>query len=181
MSSKKIKASPKPSAAPSSAPPAEMTVASAQKGIEETRSTLPRFLREKTPLWLRVAAGVGAFFSLLGFAFLISPYNRAELLTPSAEALEELGLNASQIADRLEYAATISPMMLNASAGVYFMAMISLLVVATRLQRSGVYAYILLTFVNTAIFIAYGLFSPALLLIPMTVTVTAMLNREFLR
>lgn len=177
MSKKKIKA--KPQAA--STPPQEMTVASVQKGIEETRSTLPRFLREKTPLWLRVAAGGGAFFSLLGFVFLISPYNRKQLLTPSVEELEAMGLDASQIADRLEYASTISPMMLNASAGVYFMAMISLLIVAFRLQRSGVYAYILLTFVNTAIFMAYGLFSPALLLIPMTVTITAMLNREFLR
>lgn len=141
---------------------------------------VPRFLREKTPIWLYVATALGAFMNFLGFVFLISPYNRENLLNPPIEALEQAGLNASQIADRMTYADSITPMMLNAAAGVFLASCIAL-IFAFRRRMAGVYAYIFLTFVMIVITMAYGLFNPALLMVPTAVTVTAAMNKEFLR
>lgn len=144
------------------------------------KSGVPRFLREKTPLWLYVATAAGAFMNLLGFVFLISPHNRANLLNPPVEQLEAAGMNASQIADRLTYASQINPLMLDAAAGVFLMSMIAL-IIAFRRYKVGIYAYIFLTFVMIAITMGYGLFSPALLMVPTAVTVTAAMNKEFFR
>lgn len=171
MSSKKVP--------PKNTPAPEITPETVQKELAQTRSALPRFLREKTPIWLYVATAGGAFINFLGFVFLISPHNRSQLLSPPVSELEELGLSASQIADRLSYADAISPMMLNAAAGVFLMCSISL-IVAFRRKKVGIYAYIFLTFVMITITMAYGLFNPALLMVPTAVTVTAAMNKEFL-
>lgn len=136
--------------------------------------------REKSPLWLYVATIGGAFMTFLGFVFLISPFNRAQLLTPSVEELESAGLNASQIADRLSYAAQITPMMLNAAAAVFLGSSIAL-VFAFRGYRNGIVAYIGLTFVMIIMTLKVGIFTPALLMIPTAVTVTAAMNKEFLK
>lgn len=146
----------------------------------ETIPWVPPFLREKTPIWLYVASALGAFLNFLGFVFLISPHNRNNLLNPPVEQLEAAGLNASQIADRLTYAATISPMMLNAAAGVFLASTIAL-IFAFRRHIEGVYAYIFLTFVMVVITMSVGLFTPGLLMIPTAVTVTAAMNKEFFR
>lgn len=118
--------------------------------------------------------------NFLGFVFLISPVNRAQLLTPDVEALEAAGLNASQIADRLAYAAQITPLMLNASAAVFLACSVAL-IIAFRGHRNGIAAYIALTFVMIIITLKVGLFTPALLMVPTAVTVTAAMNKEFLK
>lgn len=156
---------------PQAPPPAE---------APEKAPWVPQFLREKTPIWLYVATAVGAFMNFLGFVFLISPHNRENLLHPPLEVLEEAGLNASQIADRMTYADTITPMMLNAASGVFLFSSIAL-IFAFRRHKEGIYAYIFLTFVMVVITMAYGLFNPALLMVPTAVTVTAAMNKEFLR
>lgn len=144
------------------------------------KAKLKRLLMEKSPLWLYVAAIMGIFINIVGIAFLISPNNRPFLINPSVEQLQEMGLTATQIADRLAYAEKLTPLVLNTAVGI-FVASIVALVFVLRLRKIGVYAYTLLTLALIILTMTRGFFTPALMLVPTAIVVTASLNKEFLR
>lgn len=153
------------------------------------RAQLMAFLRKQfrgvltgeTPLWLMVALIMGAFLNLVTFAFLISPINRGNLLNPPVEDMEAMGMSATDIADRLQYAQQITPTMLNVGAGIALASMFALLYTLIRRRRLGVYIYIVLTGCMLVATLMNGLFTPVLLLVPTAVVITAAVNRELLQ
>lgn len=145
------------------------------------RSRLRGILTGETPLWLMVALIMGAFLNLVTFAFLISPINRGNLLRPPVEEMEAMGMSATDIADRLQYAQQITPAMLNIGAGIAFASMCALVYTLIRRRRLGVYIYIVLTGFMLVATLINGLFTPVLLLVPTAVVITAAVNRELLQ
>lgn len=151
-------------------------------------ATLGAFIRNRlrgvftgeTPLWLLVALGMGAFLNLVTFAFLISPVNRQNLLNPPVEQMQEMGMSATDIADRIAYAEEISVTMLNTGAAISLLSMFSLLFTLFWRRRLGIYIYTLLTGFMLVATLINGMFSPVLLLVPTAVVVTAVVNRELL-
>lgn len=138
-------------------------------------------LTGETPLWLLVALMLGAFLNLVTFAFLISPINRANLLTPPVAEMEAMGMSATDIADRLSYAQQITPLMLNIGASIALASMFALVFTLIWRRRLGIYIYIVLTGVMLVATLLNGLFTPVLLLVPTAVVVTAAVNRELLQ
>lgn len=186
-------ASEAPAAPPQSPPPTEQaapTPAPAQPAARPSQGAqLMTFLRRQfggiltgeTPIWLLVALMLGAFLNLVTFAFLISPINRGNLLNPPVAEMEEMGMSATDIADRLSYAQQITPQMLNIGAGIALMSMFALVYTLIWRRRLGIYIYIVLTGFMLVATLLNGLFTPVLLLVPTAVVVTAAINRELLR
>lgn len=137
-------------------------------------------LTGETPLWLLVALGLGAFLNLVTFAFLVSPINRGNLLNPPVKEMEEMGMSATDIADRLNYASQITPTMLNVGAAIAFCSMLALAFTLFWRKRLGIYIYIVLTGIMLVATLMNGMFTPVLLLVPTAVVVTAAVNRELL-
>lgn len=137
-------------------------------------------LTGETPLWLIVALGLGAFLNLVTFSFLISPVNRQNLLNPPVEQMQEMGMSATDIADRMAYAEEISVTMLNTGAVISLLSMLALSFTLFRRRRLGIYIYIVLTGFMLVATLLNGMFTPVLLLVPTAVVVTAVVNRELL-
>lgn len=162
---------------PQAAPP---KASQGQRLLRVLRRQFRGILTGETPLWLLVALGLGAFLNLVTFAFLISPINRGNLLDPPVEQMEEMGMSATDIADRLSYAEQITPTMLNIGAAIALASMFALVFTLIWRRRLGIYIYIVLTGIMLVSTLLNGMFTPVLLLVPTAVVVTAAINRELL-
>lgn len=183
---------PAPEEAPKASAHAQVAAQAAQTGDAQPPQpqtlTFGQFIRRQfrglltgeTPLWLIVALGLGAFLNLVTFAFLISPINRQNLLNPPVEQMQEMGMSATDIADRMAYAEEISVMMLNTGAAISLLSMLALSFSLFWRRRLGIYLYIVLTGVMLVATLINGMFTPVLLLVPTAVVVTAVVNRELL-
>ena len=131
------------------------------------------------PLWMYVAAGVGAFFHLMQVTFFVSPHNRARLLEPELAAMRLEGVDPEVIASIADTAAKLSPLKLNLLALLSGLSVLALIGLIAR-RRVGLFAYTIVTLCTVLFMAVSGLFSAWVLIVPTMVTVIATRNREFL-
>jgi hypothetical protein len=144
---------------------------------EENDSTTRK---TRSPFWIWVSFGYGAFYHVLQFLFAISP-NERPILTgeqPVRATAEEEGKSFAEVI--ASSGITIPEWFLN---GIAITAGFSIffLIAGMFFRRWGLSGYIAATLVMIGLTIKAGLFSPVWLVFPTFVTVIGVMNRDQLK
>jgi hypothetical protein len=136
--------------------------------------------KTRSPFWIWVSFGYGAFYHVLQFLFAISP-NERPILTgeePVRATAEEEGKSFAEVI--ASSGITIPEWFLN---GIAITAGLSIffLIAGMFFRRWGLSGYIVATLVMIGLTIKAGLFSPVWLVFPTFVTVIGVMNRDQLK
>lgn len=135
----------------------------------------------RSPFWIWIVFGFGAFIHLFQFLLVISP-NERPILTGQQPVTTVPGEeSARSLAELLVSGGVTLPVWFLNGIAVTASVSVVCLVAVVFLRKWGLYGYTLATLGMVGLTIAAGIFSPMWLLYPTFITVIGVMNRDQLK